>query len=98
MEAGVEIRAVTALTIRQTQVLQTKPEGERAACILNGGGRVLVSNLLAAHIRPGDEINFPVVLHADVSTEIYIRKTSSSARSHDVYQGPIGYTAQPKKD
>src|SRR5438128_7573030 len=99
MEAGVETRAVTAVTTRQAQVLEIQWEGERTACILSEGGRVLVSNFLAAHIRPGDEINFPVMLDsADVGTEIYIRKTSPSARSRDVYQGHIGYAAQPKND
>src|SRR5437867_9763999 len=99
MEAGVETRAGPAATVCQAQVLEMQWEGERTACILGEGGRVLVSNFLAAHIRPGDEIKFPLVLDsAAVGTEIYIRKTSHSARSRDVYQGPIGYAAQPKKD
>ncbi len=99
MEAGVETRAGPAVTVCQAQVLEMQWEGERTACILSEGGRVLVSNFLAAHIRPGDQINFPVVLDSvGAGTEIYIRRTSPSARSRDVYQAPIGYAAQPKID
>ncbi len=99
MEAGVETGASAAVIVRQAQVLQIKPEGEKTACILSDGGRVLVSNLLGAQIRPGDEIGFPVALDcAGAGTEIYIRRTSPSARSRDVYQAPIGYATQPKTD
>jgi hypothetical protein len=99
MEEGVETRAGPAVTTRQAQVLEIQWEGERTACILSEGGRVLVSNFLAAHIRPGDQINFPVALDSvGAGTEIYIRRASPSARSRDVYQAPIGYAAQPKKD
>ncbi len=98
MEAGIESRPTAAAIIRRAQVLQIKPEGENSAsCVLREGGRVLVSNILAAHVRPGDEIDFPVALDS-AGTEIYIRKTAPSARSRDVYQAPIGYAAHPKSD
>ena len=99
MEAAVETRVATAITARQAKVLQVKPEGQKTACILSEGGPVLVSNILAAHIRPGDEIDFPLAVDSTViENEIYIRRSSSSARSHHLYNAPIGYAAQPKSD
>ena len=99
MEAGVELRLTAAVTVRHARVFQLQSEGEKTACILSEGGRVLVSNFLGTHIRSGDEIGFPVVLDsASVGTEIYIRKTSAAAQSRDIYQAPISYAAQPKPD
>ena len=88
-----------AITARQAKVLQIKPEGQKTACILSEGGRVLLSNILAAHIRPGDEIDFPLGIDsAGAGTEIYVRRTSASARTYDLYKAPLGYAAQPKSD
>src|SRR5213080_1478458 len=99
MEAGVQAAAVIAETIRHGRVVETKPEGGKGACHFADGGRVLVSSFLAAHIRPGDEIDFPPAIDsAGAGTELYIRKTSSSGRSRDLYQAPICYAAQPKAD
>ena len=99
MEAAVETRVATAITARQAKVLQVKSEGQKTACILSEGGRVLVSNILAGHICPGDEIDFPLALDsAGAGTEIYVRRTSPSARTHDLYSAPLGYAAQPRTD
>jgi hypothetical protein len=98
MEAGVEIRPTTVAIICHAQVLQIKLEGENSAsCILSKGRQIQLSSMLAAHVRPGDEIDFPVALDS-AGTEIYIRKTTPSGLSRDVYQAPIGYAAQPKSD
>jgi len=97
MQAGVEVPP-TAAIIRHAQVLEVKPEGENSAsCILSKGRQIQLSSMLAARVRPGDEIDFPVALDS-AGTEIYIRKTAPSGRSRDVYQAPIGYAAQPKSD
>jgi hypothetical protein len=80
-------------------VSEVKREGEKTVCHFNDGGGILLSNFLGALIRPGDEINFPLANDsAGAGTEIYIRKTSSSGRSRDLYQAPISYAAQPKAD
>ena len=92
-------RVATAITARQAKVLQVKPEGQKTACILSEDGRVLLSNILAAHIRPGDEIDYPLGIDsAGAGTEIYVRRTSTSARTHDLYNAPLGYAAQPRTD
>src|SRR5436309_9426605 len=99
MEAGVQAAAVIAETIRRGRVVEIRPEADKVTCRFSNGGRVLVSNFLAAHIRPGDEIDFPLAIDsAGAGTELYIRKTSSSGRSRDLYQAPICYAAQPKAD
>src|SRR5713226_7327147 len=79
------------------QVLQITAEGSKANCRMSNGGTVVVSSFLGAHIRPGDEIEFPLTFSAtSPGSEVYIRKTSDRLR--DVYQAPIGYAAQPKTD
>src|SRR6516162_5518173 len=96
MEARVKPRANTPATVLKGEVARLEPAGSGAACILRDGGRILVSNFLTAHIRPGDQIAVPLVLDTpEARTEIYLRK--SSAR-HDLYQTFIGYAAQPRSD
>src|SRR5947199_3102300 len=99
MEAGVQAAAVIAETIRRGRVVEIRPEADKVTCRFSNGGRVLVSNFLAAHVQPGDEIDFPLAIDsAGAGTELYIRKASSSGRSRDLYQVPISYAAQPKAD
>ena len=99
MDVSVQAAAMIAEAIRRGRIVETTPEAGKVACRLSDGGRVLVSTFLAAHIRPGDEINFPLAIDsASAGTELYIRKASSSGRSRDLYQAPICYAAQPKAD
>lgn len=98
MEAGVENPPTPTSSISHAQVLQIEPHGEKTTCSLSEGGRILISNLLAAQVRPGDEIEFPLAFASDVGSEIYIHKNPDSPRHHDVYQVSIGYAAQPKSD
>src|SRR3974377_1965663 len=96
METRVEPSVTTVVNGR---VLQLQPEGEKTACILSAGGRVLVSKFIGTHTRPGDEISFPVGLDSpEATTETYIRKSSRAVRHRDIYQAFIGYAAQPKPD
>jgi curved DNA-binding protein CbpA len=98
MDAGLDSRPTTSETVRR-QVLQIEREGQKTACLLKEGGQVFVSNFLAANIRPGDEIDFPIAFASPAAgTEIYVHKNSASPRARDVYQVPIGYAAQPKSD
>ena len=98
MATGLVPAQRTATTVRR-KVLQIRPEGEKTVCVLKEGGQVLVSNVLAAHICPGDEIEIPLVSASpEAGTEIYFHKHSASRRTRDIYQVPIGYAAQPKSD
>ena len=99
MKMSVESANEVAQTIRHGLVLEAKQEGDKTACHFTAGGSFLVSNFLGAHIRPGDEIAFPLAIDSpSTRIEICIRKTSSSRESHDLYQAPISYAAQPKAD
>src|SRR5205823_9067925 len=99
MDVSVQAAAMIAETIRHGRVVEIKPEGGKVACSFSDGGRVFVSSFLASHIRPGDEIDFPLAIGSTgAGTELYIHKASSSGRSRDLYQAPICYAAQPKAD
>ena len=99
METSVQAANGVAETIRRGSVSEPKQEGGKTACCFNNIGSILISNFLGAHIRPGDEIEFPLAINsADAGTELYIHKTSSPTRSRDLYQAPISYATQPKTD
>ena len=88
-----------AQSIRYGLVLEAKREGDRTVCRLRDCGSLLLSSMLGAHIRPGDEIAFSSVIDSPgTETEIWIRKTSSSYGNGGLYQTPINYAAQPKAD
>ena len=66
MEAGLDLRPATAETLRR-EVMQIKVEGQKSLCVLKEGGRLLVSNVLASQIRPGDEIDLPLVFDSQAN-------------------------------
>ncbi len=73
--------------------------GEKVECVFGDGSSILLSSFLASFASPGDEVRFPLALgSADAGTEIYISNTRSQQGRRDIYQAPIGYAAQPKKD
>ena len=85
--------------IRVGVVSEVTVEGSKATCRFKDRGTILVSSLLAAHMRSGDEISFPLAIDfAGGGTEVYVRKKPTSGRSRDLYQAPIRYAAQPKAD
>jgi hypothetical protein len=99
MEVSIESAGETATVILRRVVSNTKREGEKTVSHFKDGSSVFVSNLLGALIRPGDEISFPMANDsAGAGTEIYIRKTSSSGPSRDLYKAPISRAAMPKAD
>ena len=99
METSVQAANGVAETIRRGSVSELKQEGGKTVCCFNNIGSILISNFLGAHIRPGDEIEFPLAIDsAGAGTELYIHKTSSPTRSRDLYQAPISYATQPKTD
>ena len=80
-------------------VAKAEREGEKTICHFNDGGRILLSNFLRTFIQSGDEIRFPLPGDStEAGSEIYVRKTSFSGRSRDLYQAPISYAAKPKAD
>ena len=99
VQASSDAPSGASASVRQARVVQIKPQEGKTACLLSHGSPVLVSNVLAAHVRPGDDIRFPLSLESNgTGTEVYVGKAGSSARNRDVYQAPVGYAAQPKND
>ena len=99
METVVQATSVIAKVILRRVVSEAKREREKTLCHLNDSATIFLSNSLGAHIRPGDEINFPLPPEsAEAGTEIYVRKASSSGGGRDLYHAPIRYAAQPKAD
>jgi len=99
METSTQPASVIPRTILHREASAVKREDEKTVCHFNGGGTILVSNVLGSLIRPGDEINFPLPTDSPgPGTEIYIHKTLFSRRSRDLYHAPISYAAQPKAD
>ena len=99
MEASIQSSSESAGVILRRVVSEAKLEGEKTVCHFDDGGSILLSNFLGTLIRPGDEISFSLPSNsAEAGTEIYIRNTSSSGRTRDLYQAPISYAAQPKAD
>ncbi|MGB9487619.1 MAG: hypothetical protein WCD04_16090 [Terriglobia bacterium] len=99
MEASIQSSSESAKVIHSRVVSEAKREREKTLCHLNDGATIFLSNSLGGHIRPGDEINFPLPTEsAEAGTEIYVRKPSSGGRGRDLYQTPVSYAAQPKAD
>jgi curved DNA-binding protein CbpA len=99
MGAAIRTSDESAEVILRRSVSGAKREGEKTVCHFNDGGSILLSNFLGLLIRPGDEISFRLpTKSAAAGSEIYVHKTSFSGRTHDLYQAPISYAAQPKAD
>jgi hypothetical protein len=60
--------------------------------------KVLLSRLLASHIKVGDEIAFRIPTGDTAAPEIYVTKACSSGTNRCLYQAPVGYVTQPKLD
>ncbi|MBI3779427.1 MAG: hypothetical protein HY274_11065, partial [Gammaproteobacteria bacterium] len=65
--------------------------------VLANDRKILVSAVLASHIRVGDEIAFPLPAAGAVGPEIYVAKARSPI-DRCLYQAPIEYVTQPKLD
>lgn len=66
-------------------------------CVLANDRKILVSAVLASHIRVGDEIAFPLPAGGATGVEICVARAHSPI-DRCLYQAPIGYVTQPKLD
>ena len=98
MGAPIQSSENTDVILRRV-VAGIKREGENTVCRFNDGSSVHLANRLAALVRPGDEITFPLAIDpSGARTEIYIRNTASAGGDLGLYQAPISYVGQPKAD
>jgi hypothetical protein len=86
------------VTICRQQVAHINRLSDPPGCVLANGSRVTLAPLIAAHIAPGDDVSFPLPNSSLATAEILVNKDSLARSGRDVYQAPIGYVAQPKKD
>ena len=86
-------------TVCRERVAQVRRQPNATACLLVNGTKLTLSPFLAAHLTPADDISFPVLASSlTAATELYVARNSVSGPTRDLYQAPIGYVTQPKKD
>jgi curved DNA-binding protein CbpA len=79
------------------RVLELKPQDSKLACTTADGREFVLTRLVGANVRIGDEVAVADSRGAaTANTEVYIHKPS--ARAADVYQIKAGYAALPKQD
>jgi hypothetical protein len=86
------------VTICRQQVAHINRLSEPPECVLANRSKVTLAPLIAAHTAPGDDVSFPLPNSSTATTEILVTKNSLAGSGRDVYQAPIGYVTQPKKD
>src|SRR5215469_11586641 len=86
------------VTICRQRVGNVNRLSEPPECLLTNGSKVTLAPLIAAHIAPGDDVAFPLPNSSTATVEILVTKNSLAGSGWDVYQAPIGYVTQPKKD
>jgi hypothetical protein len=80
-------------------VLRTNPTGAKVECVFTDGTSILLSNLWASFIHPGDEVRFPLGLEAAAAAaEIQICNTKRITGRREIFQADIEYATQPRKD
>ena len=96
METSVQAANGVAETIRQGSVSELKQEGGKTVCYFDNIGSILLSNSWVPIFVPATKSTslWPLIL-ASAGTELYIRKTSSSGRSRDLYQAPSVMSRAP---
>src|SRR5208283_995799 len=60
--------------------------------------KLLLPRFLAKSVAVGDEITFPIPAPDAVGPEILVTKNAASGPSRYIYQVPIAYVSQPKRD
>ncbi|MGA3100014.1 MAG: hypothetical protein ABSF25_26475, partial [Bryobacteraceae bacterium] len=96
METAVDAPARPA-TQTLARVLELKPRDSKLACATADGREYVLTRLVGANVRIGDEVAVADSTGAaTANTEVYIHKPS--ARGADVYQLKAGYAALPKQD
>ena|SRR5215472_4751478 len=86
------------VTICRQRVAHFNRLSDPPECLLTNGSKVTLAPLIAAHVVPGDDVSFPLPNSSTATAEILVTKNSVASSGRHVYQAPIGYVTQPKKD
>lgn len=86
------------VTICRQRVAHIDRPSDPPECLLNNGLKLTLPRLIAAPLTPGDDVSFPLPNSSTATAEILVTKNSLTGSGRDVYQAPVGYVTQPKKD
>jgi hypothetical protein len=87
-----------SIPVYRERVVSIQRQSDPAACVFPNQTKLLLSRILAPYVAIGDEITFPIPSPDATGAEIYITKNGSSGINRFLYQAPIGYVSQPKRD
>jgi hypothetical protein len=87
-----------SLPVCRERVVSILRQDEPAACVFANQTKLLLSRLLAKSVAVGDEITFPIPAPDAVGPEVLVSKNAASGPSRYIYQAPIAYVSQPKRD
>ena len=87
-----------AIPIFRERVASIQRSSDVPACVFANQTKLLLARALSPYVAIGDEITFPIPSADTAGTEIYITKNGSSGIDRSLYQAPIGYVSQPKRD
>src|SRR5271166_6131801 len=79
-------------------VVSVQRQEEHSACVFANQTKLLLSRFLAKSVAVGDEVTFPIPAPDAVGSEILVSKKAASGPSRYIYQAPIAYVSQPKRD
>ena len=80
------------------RVVSIQRQSDPFTYVFSNQTKLLLARSLAPYVAIGDEITFPIPSADTAGTEIYITKNGSSGIDRSLYQAPIGYVSQPKRD
>jgi len=86
------------VTICRQRVAHINRLSNPPECLLTNESKVTLPPLIADHVAPGDDVSFPLPNSSTATAEILVAKNPLTGSGRDVYQAPIGYVTQPKKD
>jgi hypothetical protein len=90
--------ATPPIPICRERVVSINPQDDPAGFVLANQAKILLRPFLTSYIGIGDEIAFPVPAKDTIRAEILITQNSDSGPNRYLYQAPIGYVSQPKRD
>ena len=89
---------MSPIPVCRERVANLQLQEAAAFCVFANQTKLLLSRLLAKSVAVGDEITFPIPAPDAVGSEILVTKSATPGPSRYIYQAPIAYVSQPKRD
>src|SRR5271165_3566324 len=87
-----------SIPVCRERVVSVQRQDDPAACVFANQTKLLLSRFLAKYVAVGDEITFPIPSPDAVGPEIVVTKNATPGPGRHIYQAPIAYVSQPKRD